>query len=126
MRMLLKIALVAASAAILTTVLLIIVLAGVLRMQWSQTLQTMNSAPGLYLLPTIIFIEFYFLTNDLLAYVCRKFELNFRLQFTEIPFKFDLDNFETPIPLRTKLVQLYPLTILLTLLGLAIALITRQ
>ncbi|MDA9491958.1 hypothetical protein [Bradyrhizobium sp. CCBAU 11361] len=126
MRTLLKIALVAVSAAVLTTVLLIIVLAGILGMQWSRTFQILSSATGLYLLPAIIFIEFYFLTNDLLAYACRKFELDFGLHFSEIPFKFDLDNLETPIPLRTKLVQLYPLTILLTLLGFVVALITHQ
>lgn len=126
MRTLLKVVLVAASAAILTTLLLIIVLDGILGMQWSRTFQILSSATGLYLLPAIIFIEFYLLTNDLLAYTCRRYELDFGLHFSEIPFKFELDNFETPIPLKTKLVQLYPLTILLTLLGFIVALITRQ
>lgn len=126
MRTLLKIVLVAVCAAILTALLLIVVLGGIFGMQWSRTLQILSSATGLYLLPTIIFIEFYFLVNDLLAYICRKYELNFGLSFSEIPFKFDLDNFETPIPLKTKLVQLYPLTILLMLLGLVVALTARQ
>lgn len=125
MRTLLKVVLVAASAAILTTLLLIIVSDGIVRMQWSRTFQILSSATGLYLLPAIIFIEFYLLTNDLLAYACRRYELDFGLHFSEIPFKFDLDNFETPIPLKTKLIQLYPLTILLTLLGFIVALITR-
>ncbi|MBR0987785.1 MULTISPECIES: hypothetical protein [Bradyrhizobium] len=126
MRLALKIALVAICAAILTAVLLIIVLAGIFGMQGSRTLQILSSAPELYLLPTIIFVEFCFLTNDLLAYLCKKFELDFGINFSEIPFKFDLDKLEAPIPLRTKLVQLYPLTILLTLLGFAVALMTRQ
>lgn len=126
MRTLLKIVLVAVCAAILTALLLIVVLGGIFGMQWSRTLQILSSATGLYLLPTIIFIEFYFLVNDLLAYICRKHELNFGLSFSEVPFKFDLDNFETPIPLKTKLVQLYPLTILLILLGLVVALTARQ
>jgi hypothetical protein len=126
MRTLLKIVVVAVCAAILTAVLLITVLAGILGMQWSRTLQILSSATGLYVLPTIILIEFYFFTNDLLTYVCEKFALNFGLHFCEIPFKFDLDNFETPIPLKTKLVQLYPLTILFTLLGFVAALMTRQ
>ncbi|MCK1683401.1 hypothetical protein IVA87_29360 [Bradyrhizobium sp. 147] len=126
MRTLLKIVLVAVCAAILTALLLIMVLGGIFGMQWSRTLQILSSATGLYLPPTIIFIEFYFLVNDLLAYICRKYEPNFGLNFSEIPFKFDLDNFETPIPLETKLVQLYPLTILLLLLGLVVALTARQ
>lgn len=100
MRTLLKVVLAAASAAILTTLLLIIVLDGIVGMQWSRTLQILSSATGLYLLPAIIFIEFYLLTNDLLAYACRRYELDFGLHFSEIPFKFDLDNFETPIRLR--------------------------
>ncbi|QHP69818.1 hypothetical protein EI171_22480 [Bradyrhizobium sp. LCT2] len=126
MKTLLKIALVAVCAAIFTVVLLIVVLAGVFGMQWSRTLQILSSATGLYLLPTIIFFEFYFLTNDLLAYLCKKFELDFGLHFSEFHFKFDLDNFDTLIPLRTKLIQLYPLTILLTLLAFVVALITHQ
>lgn len=126
MRTLLKIFLVAVCAAILTAVLLMAVLAGILGMQWSRTLQILSSATGLYVLPMIILIEFYFFTNDLFAYVCEKFARNFGLHFSEIPFKFDLDNFETPIPLKTKLVQLYPLTILLILLGFVAALMTRQ
>ena len=126
MRTLLKIALVAVCAAIFTAVVLIVVLAGIFGMQWSRTLQILSSAMGLYLLPTIIFFEFYFLTNDLLVYLCKRFELDFGLHLSEVPFRFDLDNFDTLIPLRTKLVQLYPLTILLTLLALVVALITRQ
>ncbi|MDA9547064.1 MULTISPECIES: hypothetical protein [Bradyrhizobium] len=126
MRTLLKIALVAACAAILATVLLVIVLAGVLGMQWSRTSQILSSETGLYVLPTIIFFEFCFLTNDLLAYLCEKYELDFGLRFSEVPFEFDLDNRGTPIPLRTKLARLYPLSILLTLLGFAVALMTRQ
>lgn len=74
MRTLLKVVLVAASAAILTTLLLIIVLDGILGMQWSRTFQILSSATGLYLLPAIIFIEFYLLTNDLLAYTCRRYD----------------------------------------------------
>ncbi|MHC2461365.1 hypothetical protein ACVIHD_000377 [Bradyrhizobium embrapense] len=78
MRALLKIALVAVSAAILTTVPLVIVLAGILGMQWSRTFQILSSTTGLYFQPTIIFIEFYFLTNDLLAYACRKLRAGLR------------------------------------------------
>lgn len=126
MRTLLKIALVAVCAAIFTAMLLLVVLAGIFGMQWSRTLQILSTAMGLYLLPAVIFFEFYFLTNDLLAYLCKRFELDFGLHFSEVPFKFDLDNFDTLIPLRTKLVQLYPLTILLTLLAFVVALITRQ
>lgn len=126
MRTLLKIILVAASAAILTTLLLITVLDGIVGLQWSRTFQIMSSATGLYLLPAVIFIEFYLLTNDLLAYACKRYELIFGLHFSEIPFNYDLDNFGTPIPLKSKLIQLYPLTILLLLLGLVVALITRQ
>jgi len=126
MRTLLKFALVAACAVFLTALLLIAVLAGILGMQWNRTLQILSSATGLYVLPAIILTEFYFLTNDLLSYVCKKYEVDFGLHFSEIPFKFDLDNFETPIPLRTKLTRLYPLTILLTLSGFVVALMTRQ
>ncbi|MDA9499074.1 hypothetical protein XI05_16695 [Bradyrhizobium sp. CCBAU 11357] len=50
----------------------------------------LSSETGLYLLPTIIFFEFYFLTNDLLALLCEKYELDFGLRFSEVPFKFDL------------------------------------
>ncbi|MEN3349645.1 MAG: hypothetical protein V7632_3280 [Bradyrhizobium sp.] len=89
-------------------------------------MQVLSSETGLYILPAIILIEFCFLTNDSFAYVCERFELSFGLRFSEIPFKFDLDNFDTPIPLKTKLLQLYPLTILLTLLGFVAALMTRQ
>jgi hypothetical protein len=126
MKTLVKILLVAGCAAILTAVLLIAVLSGILGMQWSRTLQVLSSETGLYILPAIILIEFCFLTNDSFAYVCERFELSFGLRFSEIPFKFDLDNFDTPIPLKTKLLQLYPLTILLTLLGFVAALMTRQ
>lgn len=63
--------------AIFTAVLLVIVLAGILGLQWSRTLQSLSSETGLYLLPTIIFFEFYFLTNDLLALLCEKYELDF-------------------------------------------------
>ncbi|WP_025034124.1 hypothetical protein [Bradyrhizobium sp. DOA9] len=126
MRTLLKIAIVAVCAAIFTAVLVVIVVAGILGMPWSRTLQILSSETGLYLLPTIIFFEFYFLTNDLLAYLCEKYELDLGLRFSEVSFKFDLDNLDTPIPLRTKLVQLYPLGILLALLGLVVALTMRQ
>lgn len=103
MRTLLKVVLVAASAAILTTLLLMTrcglgtallardkrdnepkqceengegVELNELRLkrdgcfeivEWSRTFQILSSATGLYLLPAIIFIEFYLLTNDLLA-----------------------------------------------------------
>jgi hypothetical protein len=126
MRTLLKVVLVAACAAILTTLLLIIVLDGILGMQWSRTLHILSSATGLYVLPAIIFVEFYLLTNDLLAYTCGRMKLDFGLHFSEIRFSFELDNLETPIPLKTKLIQLYPLTIFLTLLGFIVALVTRQ
>jgi hypothetical protein len=125
MRTLLKIALVAICAATSTALLLIAVLGGIFGMQSNAALQ-LSSASGLYILPTIILIEFYLLTNDVLVYVSEKFGLDFGLHFSEVPLKFDLDNSETLIPLRTKLMQLYPLSILLTLLGFVLALMTRQ
>lgn len=77
----------------------------------------MNSQTVLYIFPALIFLEFCFLTNDLLVYLSRTFHLNFGLQFSEARFTYENDNSDAPIPLKTKLLQLYPLSIGLVTLG---------
>jgi hypothetical protein len=85
----------------------------------------MNSETAIYIFPAVVLFEFYFLTNDVLAYLTEKYQLNVGLKFSEVRFTYDLDNNNTHIPLKSKLLQLYPLTIALTLLGFVLVLFTR-
>ncbi len=91
-------------------------------MQLSTIAQKINSAPGLYIFPTVILAEFYFLINDLLVHLSKRYQLDFGFDFSEVRFAIDNDNNNTPIPLRTKLLRLYPLTIALVLVGFVLVL----
>ena len=93
-----------------------------LGMDIATILEKMNSQKALYLFPIIIFIEFCFFLNDSFVLLSRTKNVDFGIEFSEMRFTYDLDNFDTPIPLRAKLLQLYPLTICLTALGFVLAL----
>jgi hypothetical protein len=88
--------------------------------------QKMSSDNELYIFPVLILCEFYFLTNDLLAYLSKKHQLHFfGFDFSEITVRYDLDVKNTLIPLRSKLLGLYPLSIALVSFGFAVVLLTR-
>jgi hypothetical protein len=94
-------------------------------MQPSTIFQKMNSETVLYIFPAVVVFEFYFLVNDWLAHLSKKCRLPFGFDFSEVRFTCDLDNCNARIPLRAKLLQLYPLSIALTLLGFVLVLINR-
>jgi len=124
MKTLLKSGLVALCAVAATVLLLGLILCGVLRMELNTIVQKMNLEMDLYILPAFILFEFYFLINDLLAHLSKKHRLHFGFDFSEVQFTYD-DNYNTPIPLRVKLLQLYPFSIALVSLGFVLVLITR-
>ena len=105
--------------------LLALVLCGIFNMQPSDIVQKMNSDKSLYIFPVLIVCEVYFLTNDLLVYLSKKHPMRFGFDFLEIPFRYDLDVKNSLIPLRSKLVALYPLSIGLLLLSFAVVLFRR-
>jgi hypothetical protein len=125
MKNLLKAGLVIFWAMAATVALLGLVLCGVLGMEVNAIMQKMNSETALYIFPAFVLFEFYFFMNDLLACFSKNDRPLFGLVFSEIRFTYDLDNNNTPIPSRAKLLQLYPLSISLTLLGFALVLTTR-
>lgn len=108
-----------------TLCLLSFILIVVLGTDISAVVQKANSHKAIYIFPVLIFLEFCCLVNDLLVHLANRFGPVFAFQFREVQIKFDQDNFDVPIPLRTKLLKLYPLSIGLTTLGFALVLITR-
>lgn len=125
MKNLLKAGLVIFWAMAATVALLGLVLYGVLGMEVNAIMQKMNSETALYIFPAFVLFEFYFFINDLLAYFSKNNRPLVGFVFSEIRFTYDLDNNNNPIPSRAKLLQLYPLSISLTLLGFVLVLITR-
>jgi hypothetical protein len=114
---LLKVGLVVFLAVAATVALLALVLCAVLGMEVNAIIQKLNSERALYIFPVFVSFEFYFFINDLLARFSKNYRPPFGLVFSEVRFTYDLDNYNTPIPSRGKLLQLYPLSISLTLLG---------
>ncbi len=108
-----------------TALLLGLVLLAIFGMQLGTVAQKMNSETGLYILPAVIWAAFYFFLNDFLAHLSNRYQLYFGFEFSEVRFTIDNDNNNTPIPLRTKLLQLYPLTIALVLVGFVLVLMNR-
>jgi len=125
MKTLLSLGLVALCAVAATASLLGLILCGFFKMELNTILQKMNSEMELYIFPIFILFEFYFLANDMLAHLSKKHQLDFGLEFTEIRFTYDLDNSNTPIPLSAKILRLYPLSIILILLGFVLVLFNR-
>jgi hypothetical protein len=125
MKALLRLGLVALCAVAATMSLLGLILCGVLKMEVNSIVQKMNSETVLYIFPVFILFEFCFFANDMLVHLSKKHQLNIGLEFSEVRFTYDLDNNNTPIPLRAKLLQLYPSSIALTLLGFVLVLLTR-
>jgi hypothetical protein len=125
MKTLLKSGLVALCAVAATVLLLGLILCGVFRMELNAIVQKMISEMVLYIFPVFVLFEFYFLTNDALAHLSKKYRLSFGFDFSEVRFTYDLDNNNIPIPVRAKLLQLYPLSIALTLLGFVLVLVAR-
>jgi hypothetical protein len=125
MKNFLKFGLLVSSAALVTASILGLVLSLLLKMELGEVIAKMNAAPSLYIFPTIILAEFCFFINDLLALLSRQHERALGFEFSEIRFTQELDNKNTPIPIRAKLQQLYPLSIALTLVGFVLALIGR-
>ena len=105
--------------------LLALILCGIFNMQLSDVVQKMNSDKPLYIFPALIFCDVYFLTNDLLVYLSKKHPMRFGFDFLEIPVRYDLDVKNSLIPLRSKLIALYPLSIGLLLLSFAVVLFRR-
>jgi hypothetical protein len=125
MKTLLRSGMVALFAVAATLSLLGLILCGFLKMEPNTIVQKMNSEMAIYIFPVAILFELYFLTNDALAYLTEKYQLDLGLEFSEVRFTYDLDNNNTPIPLKSKILQFYPLSIALTLLGFVLVLFTR-
>jgi hypothetical protein len=125
MKTLLRSGMVALFAVAATLSLLGLILCGFLKMEPNTIVQKMNSEMAIYIFPVAILFELYFLTNDALAYLTEKYQLDVGLEFSEVRFTYDLDNNNTPIPLKSKILQFYPLSIALTLLGFVLVLFTR-
>ena len=125
MKALLRLGLVALCAVAATMSLLGLILCGVFKMEVNSIVEKMNSETVLYIFPIFILFEFYLFANDMLVHLSKKHQLNFGLEFSEVRLTYDLDNHNTPIPLRAKLLQLYPLSIGLTLLGFVLVLLNR-
>ncbi|EJN08762.1 hypothetical protein PMI42_07067 [Bradyrhizobium sp. YR681] len=122
---LIRYVLIALSGVAATVSFLSVVLIGIAGMSFNDVVQKMNSQAGIYIFPTLILFEFCFLANDLLVYLSRKFDFGYGVGLSEVRFTYNMDNFDTPIPLATKLLQLYPLSIGLTTFILVLVLITR-
>lgn len=117
-----RVALVAVVAA---AALLALVLCGIFNMQPSAVVQKMDSDKSLYIFPALIVCDVYCFTNDFLASLSKKHPMRFGFDFLEIPFRYDLDVRNSLIPLRSKLIGLYPLSIGLLLLSFAVVLFRR-
>jgi hypothetical protein len=95
----------------------------ILKMEPSLVAQKMSLDKTLYIFPVLILAELYCLINDLLVYLSRKHGVLLDLDLSEIRFTYDLDMRNTAIPLRSKLLGLYPITLALLSLGSAIAIL---
>ena len=80
----------------------------------------MNSSASLYLLLLVILFDCCFFANDLMVYLSQKFDKKLLFEFSELRFRYDIDNYNRLIPLRSKLSQLYPITAGIALAGFAI------
>ena len=116
----LKLVFIAMCGCVLTACLLGVVLVGVLHLEPNHVLQKMNLNKALYLLLLVILAECCFFANDLLAYISQRFDKRLWFDFSEIKFRYDLDNYNRAIPLGSKLSQLYPITVAIVLAGLAV------
>jgi hypothetical protein len=125
MKNLLGLGLVAFFAVLATACLLALVLCGILNMDSGAIVQKMNADKLLYIFPLLIVCDVYCFANDFLAYMSRKHPMRFGFEFSEIRFRYDLDVKNSLIPLRSKLMGLYPLSIALILLGFAVVLLRR-
>ncbi len=93
----------------------------ILRMEPSLVAQKMTLDRTLFIFPVLILVELYCFMNDLFAYLSRKHGVLLDLDFSEIRFTYDLDMRNTAVPLRSKLLGMYPITIALLLFGSAVA-----
>ena len=123
---LLRYGLVSLCAATSAAATLGIVLFVAFKMDLGLVLQKINSDKSLYLLPVLILVEFYFFANDILAYLSKKHGVLLKFDFSEIRFTYDPpDVRNTAIPLRSKLLGLYPLSLALLSLGFAVVIFRR-
>jgi hypothetical protein len=81
MNALLRSGLVALCAVLATACLLGLILRGIFKMEPSTVMQTMNLDKQLYIFPVFILCEFYFLTNDLLAFLPKNHPLRLGFDF---------------------------------------------
>jgi hypothetical protein len=95
----------------------------ILKMEPSLIAQKMNLDWTLYIFPVLILAELYFFMNDFLAYLSKKHGVLLGFDLSEICFTYDLDVRNSAIPLRSKLLALYPITIALLSLGSAVAIL---
>jgi hypothetical protein len=93
----------------------------ILRIEPSLVAQKMTLDRTLFIFPALILAEFYWFMNDLLAYLSKKHGVLLDLGLSEIRFTYDLDVRNTAVPLRSKLLGMYPITIALLLFGSAVA-----
>jgi hypothetical protein len=93
----------------------------ILKMEPSLVAEKLSLDRTLYIFPVLILAEFYWCMNDLLAYLSKKHGVLLDLGLSEIRFTYDLDARNTAIPLRSKLLGMYPITIALLLFGSAVA-----
>jgi hypothetical protein len=125
MNRLLRLLIVLPAAALVTLFLLSLILFVILRMDAGAVVEKMKSGGVFYILPAIILAEFGCLINDLLALLAKKPGAAVRLGFSEVRFAYELDNTNTPIPLKTKLRHVYPVSIGFTSLLFVLVLLAR-
>ncbi|MCA1529408.1 MULTISPECIES: hypothetical protein [Bradyrhizobium] len=80
---------------------------------------------GLYVFPALMLLDCCCFINDSFAYFASKSRLGLALGFSEVRFSYNQDNSDIPIPLRTKVLHIYPASILFILLLFALVLVTR-
>ncbi|MGQ0685242.1 hypothetical protein [Bradyrhizobium sp.] len=115
MKTFLRCGLVSLCAAAFTGVTLGLVWFAILKMEPGLVARKMSLDGALYIFPALILAELYCLTNDLLVYLSNKHDILLDLGLSEMRFTYDLDVRNNAIPLRSKLLGLYPITLALLL-----------
>ncbi|MEY9587838.1 hypothetical protein ABIA06_000129 [Bradyrhizobium yuanmingense] len=125
MKILFRFALILLCAVTTVASLLSFVVMGLLGMSLGDFVQKMNFQAGLYVFPALMLLDCCCFINDSFAYFASKSSLGLALGFSEVRFSYDQDNSDIPIPLRTKVLHIYPASILFILLLFALVLVTR-
>jgi hypothetical protein len=125
MKILLRFGLILLCAGTVTASLLSLLVMGVLGTSPGDFVQKMNSQAGLYLFPALILVDCCCFINDSFVYLASESRLDLGLGFSEVRFTYDQDTSDTPIPLKTKVLHVYPVSMVIILLIFALVLVTR-